>query len=285
MGVELPVGTGLQFAGNGDAGCDWDLFLKDKGKAKYKYRISHGDEIYLVRCNIGDGASKLRIYAYNKQNLAESPYWRQVSFKVQHSWHRKDSTLSYRFIGQDGKNKSSHGLKDEEKNQLVFLEDVVHHGVNFWRNIELGVHICKIRPIECRIPNFNLHPIEIELVNKMGIRDKCGEGINEIVLGCTPRAVDESKYPHMVAQNIWMRNFPQASSMWVSRTKDFNGENTLYFPGTVAHEAGHAVGLGHSTGWSGQMGIGVMGTGYKHIELQENDKNAMKSIYKSHTSH
>ncbi len=286
--VNLPTGTGYQFANSGDAECDWDWpknwhdFADASRKIPIQRGLTQNSILNLIRCGIGDGLSKktnadnsastIKIEIHQTGSLTSSP--KPLTVGVDQSWHQRYSNLSYRICPDSGTTLSDVAL------DAATVEKIVVAGERIWTDAsDLGIVFLSIPSPKCDETQKDILPATIKVVDDDMADEECG--MSDV--GCTfATKGPKSAYPHLGPQSILIRYRTTISkTMWVSRPQDMIHANMLYIPGTVAHEMGHAAGLGHSTSASG----GLMYKGYLRADLADNDVNAIKSIYEDEHEH
>ncbi len=270
IAVELPVYTGLQFADDADASCDWKPYESASNPNRYRYRLTHGSKLYLVRCHIGNGASNMKIYAYHKEAANKTKPWKPIDFTVEPSWHRNDARINYQNCQYPTGNKAD----------IEVIENAILKGGHFWIAPSVKLSIGKIRTPDCTEGALKtLIPVSIRLVSDATAKSECG---SELRQACVEYLDQSPFYPHHQPLTIWIREDPVSSNnIWATRIKDMSGLDVYYLPGTVAHEMGHTAGLGHSEGRI----IGVMGLGFAQRRLSVNDVTAINAIYGGHVDH
>ena len=271
--VILPFGTGFQFAGSSNAGCDWDWTetehpIEDNGSpAQYHNKVP--STIYLVRCEIGDGNSELRVQAQVKTRKISPPVKERLSILVKPAWHRDGAAIRHQICLDPG----------DSYNATRFAATVEEGGL-IWMKEELGIDIAKSSISGCaHNSSDSKRLVSIRTASDTEIRDEC---LNVNALGCAFGTGSGSAYPHLGSHEILIRSvLAGATSMWVSRTKDLGNRHAFYLQSVVAHEFGHTAGLGHFP----KDYDALMADGYGHNLLREHDKEAMMAIYEEHRSH
>ena len=294
--VKLPTGTGLQFANSPDAECDWDWpknwpSFADAGRQiPIKRGLTQNSMLNLIRCGIGDGisteknadnsASTITIELFSAGSLTSTPD--PLEIEVERSWHQADSNITYRICPDSGTKLSDVSLDN------ATVDKIVTAGTRFWtigNKEDLGIEFGKITSPKCDEKQEDLLPVTIAIVDDDLVSMKCGL----YALGCAfATSGTKSVYPHLGPQSIIIRYITtKPETMWVSRPQDMIHADMHYMPGTVAHEMGHAAGLGHSTKTSGGLMHtgGLMHKGYLRANLAENDIKAIKSIYEDAHAH
>ena len=269
--INSPLGTGIQV---NRTSCVWPTTNNEWPVPVPSGWISAEKSISVVRCNVGDGTSKLKIRLRHK---ASGQVFSKFSYQatVKKSWHISDNEATYAlssplipYVVLAPINRS------KIVNSIQSAHDVI-------KDVSSKFKLKKI--FTTNSADVLIKGVSTEVKQ---YKDKCD---NLIAVACVDRddRGDTSEYPHWGKLTLYFEYPPNSDGAEFRWTTDPELAESmplkyLYMPVYMMHEFGHAAGLGHSPFSSDAM------HGYidKSVRaFSDNDDNALKSIYEYHTSH
>lgn len=282
--LNVPRETGWDVVYNPDASCNYAsssattsnwISTDSNGKATF----------YIVRCRLGTGASSIAVKSrYKNDGLFEEWIETDNSFGsvlIRRAPHQHDKTVWYRVCG----------ATPTPPPNIDYL-NAISRGASAWNAVKSetgGLTVTKLQN-EDNCGRFDREPDHPTNAGKKIVSiihwDPNGYGQANLcqsnALACIgpPSSNTEG---HFGSQTMKYRHPLDKTKGW-EWTTDASRRNstTFYLPATIAHEFGHAAGLGHAASQSYLMyGGGAHRT--RPISPSSGDKKALKTLYDAHS--
>ena len=305
--VENPVGTGLQIVSDFNSSCDWastmsGYNLRDADAASLVpiSRQIPQNGIFLARCDMGDGKTKLKIKAQAKVGDAKYDL-NDFSVVVKRAWHQADHTVRY-VLGNSPltPTPTPAASSTPTPGPIALPTPNVPAGIATaaatWNGLSATTTVRLCEDGLCGNNNADGKIVTIDFVTPIPTplgaatssqpTSPCGHGILACVLGVQfeqdthiTNKIMYVPYPLHLSkkqrENVIYEKFTWTDQLDLAKSS----RKYKYLPGVLLHEFGHTAGLGHNrrqghamhpvnSGWNG---------------LTELDVKAMRWLYKDHS--
>ena len=247
--ITVPTATGAYI---GDK-CDYSG-LPSSTRTDYK---KYGSSFELVRCKRGDGASQIKIESRHKPTDAPVDSAPELLLVPQAPRH-EDNTVNYRLFGP------TPPVPPIPPGPPLQYTAAFVGGAKFWNDVSAGVSVLATTTMPRN--RVNLVTIEFDW-------DPCGDRSK---LGCVEAQFASNL--DTIAQWMDIKGPLSSGEYWTSSKDHAKDEDNIYYlQAVVAHEFGHAAGLGHS-----KLTDDVMHDFYSSdvLALSSDDIEAMRSLYR-----
>ena len=213
---------------------------------------TYGEKTFtMIRCALGDkSGAVMEIEARYKGGAAVTA----LTPNIQQGWHRDSRRATYYF---DIASFTSRGTS------VTVLGDSVQAASDAWN---------AVRPFFSPASGSNAD------VSILAVSDPNDCGHPE-ALACMK--LGASVHPHYAIQAMWVVTPPKPTNEWTNDPVKAMGPAALYYlPTVIAHEFGHAVGLGHL-----RIGDGMMGPywfGNPNTSLAPDDEYGFRKVNEPH---
>lgn len=275
--VKAPHKTGVQVKGSQCVlGWRGPSFRQNNEYSSWFRGISVINNAYsgptLRRCDFGDGSTKLEIWLRHKSSGAEFTT-ASYSDLMKEPWHVADHEVTYAFATPF----LAGGNPPTPAKTLVFRGSI-NDGATNWNNANTGVTFRKVTDAGSADVSVSGYSTQVN-----PLVEHCGE---EGLACVVPVTYSGS---HLVKNKLYFeyppKGRPRTTYIWErdpKRVGVIGGVSHMYMPAAMTHEFGHTAGLGHAAQPDKMMSPGL---GPVPLTLADHGKDAMKSIYKSHSSH
>ncbi len=272
--LEAPSGTGFRIANASNGSCSWPL-VGTQTSAGWKTQVQ---EIYLMRCALGDDSSKLRVKARDTGTGLSMTYYDVL---VGRSWHQSDHTVKYA-LGTMLPTPTPPPVGPPAP-PIIDVPGAITTAITKWKSSGANVAFCEGDLCGSKNKDGYTITINVEESSPGIINTACGNSY-----ACTFNT-GSSSYPHVRNQRLAIEEPPYDGNnkkRWTNMQALIGTLNYYYLPSTMMHELGHSAGLGHSpVGPVGGVGGDVMEFPPDQRTLSQNDEDAMNANYAGHSSH
>lgn len=240
------------------------------------------DDFAVARCYFGKESSstvKVQIRTRNENNVLTTYDLFEMNRSIGHTWHQDDTRIKYYFLGtgEDELDLIPEDFRDnafslldpnpepfggERRVPSSILRDTTMYqrGADVWHDSSLGISIVRTE-----------NPAEADVILAGYWNDEQGLGKEDARCGYSIACiyVRDGAYPHISkGRTMWFEERPQFTTSlgnfpnttpWKKAWTNSHWVHILYphyyhyLPGTIAHEFGHLLGIGHARSGSGFM--------------------------------
>ena len=296
--VEVKMQTfdaGYQFALSVSSETGWDVVYNPDASCNYPSRSATTSNwispnrngkatFYIVRCRLGTGTSSITVKSrYKNDGLFEEWIETDNSFGsvlIRRAPHQHDKTVWYRVCGDP----------PSEPADVNYLS-AISQGAAAWNAVKRetgGLTVTKLQNEDnCSAANQRAHTTNrgkkiVSIIHWNPNNPRHANFCQANALACIGPTTS-NREGHFGSQTMKYRHPLDESKGW-EWTMDASTRNstTFYLPATIAHEFGHAAGLGHAASQSYLM---YGGGAHRRMPISPSsgDKKALKTLYDAHS--
>ena len=290
--LNVPKNTGLDIVSVSDGACNYSSSYQLRRPSSTS-EVSAGStagvaSFYLVRCRLGTGSSSVTVHSELNGKSIKNTFG---ALRIPIAPHQQDETVRYRVCGATPSAPAG-----------VNYLNSISLGAAQWNNVRTetgGFRILKLVNQNCAshshlndsVPTVGIKP-RVSVVHwepKPTVTPTAQSILNSETLCTNPAAlacvIPRNTNEHLSMQTLYYRHPLSNNNEW---TDNFNmiDPNEYYLPAVIAHEFGHAAGLGHNPSRSSLMYWQSSANDINGIlSPQSGDKASMKAIYVDHPNH
>lgn len=280
--VEVHQSTGLIVSSTKDGACNYQN-TQDTSTGWFPTTTSESGTFYLVRCELGSGhkhQSKIKIYSRHK-DTGDSIDNNFASPVIPKAPHLHNKTANYRLCGQTPPTNTPVDYPEAIKTGAEVWNDVAHQTANFTTSKLAVTHSncyhTHLAPVPANsgkdILSISSHPI---------IHSQQACNLDRALACVKLQTKDVEKDSHLGHQTM-LYAFPLPDGEEWTDNILLATAGRYYLPTVIAHEFGHAGGLGHTPNRNHLLYHEYNPSNPSQASAPTNyDKEAMKKIYENH---